>query len=458
MNNPLRGSLLAVALTTALPLSPALATNGYFTHGVGTHSKAMAGAGDAMPGMAIDVVNNPAAGILVRERLDVGLGLFSPSREYTVTESQLNGQFGAFSLGEGTVESDSDYFVIPYIAKNWHLSDDKAFTLAFYGRGGMNTDYNSGTATFDPDGPGPAPIGTFEGTYGAGDTGVNLSQAFLELNYSFTVGDWALGIAPIISYQMFEAKGMGAFAPYSRTFAASGGTEFPQNITDNGTDSSFGYGVKVGAIWNATDRLALHTTYQSEIQMDEFDDYSDLFAQEGGFDIPATVRAGASYKATDRFTVHFDVERTYYSDVGSVGNPLTDVVGCPTAGQGGLDIEACAGGERGFGFGWDDITVYQFGVEYRPTGDNGIVWRAGYNYGEQPIADENVLVNIAAPATVEQHFTMGLCFDLSNGDHLSFAVMHAPRKNVTGTNLFDPTQEIELSMSQWEFEVAYTFW
>lgn len=457
MNNTRRGSLLLAALT-ALPMSSALATNGYFTHGVGTHSKAMAGAGDAMPGMAIDVVNNPASGILVRERLDLGVGLFSPSREYSVTESQLNGQYGAFSLGAGTVESDSDYFLIPYIAKNWHLSEDRAFTVAFYGRGGMNTDYRGGTATFDPDGPGPAPITTFPGSFGAGNTGVDLAQAFLELNYSVKVGDWALGIAPIISYQMFEATGMSAFAPYTRTFAASGGTQFPENISDRGSDSSFGYGLKVGAIWNATDRVALHTAYQSEIRMDEFDKYSDLFAEQGGFDIPATVRAGISYKASDQVKLHFDVERTYYSDVGSVGNPLTGVGGCPTAGLGGTDIESCAGGDRGFGFGWDDITVYQFGLEYKLPGDRNMTWRAGYNYGEQPIAKENVLVNIAAPATVEQHFTMGLCFDLDNGDHLSFALMHAPRKSVTGPNLFDPTQQIELSMSQWEFEVAYTFW
>ena len=45
------------------------ATNGYFTHGVGTHNKAMAGAGDAAPTMAIDAANNPAAGVLLDRRI-----------------------------------------------------------------------------------------------------------------------------------------------------------------------------------------------------------------------------------------------------------------------------------------------------------------------------------------------------------------------------------------------------
>ena len=135
----LQRSLMAVAISAAMS-SSALATNGYFTHGIGTHSKAMAGAGDAMPTMAIDVANNPASGILVDDELNLGLAIFSPRREYSVTQSQLNGQFGAFSLGAGTVESDNDYFPIPYVAKNWHLSETSALTLSFYGRGGMNTE------------------------------------------------------------------------------------------------------------------------------------------------------------------------------------------------------------------------------------------------------------------------------------------------------------------------------
>ena len=79
------------------------ATNGYFTHGVGTNSKAMAGAGDAMPEMAIDVANNPASGILVEPSVDLGIAVFSPRRSYSASQSQLNGNFGAFSLDAGTI-------------------------------------------------------------------------------------------------------------------------------------------------------------------------------------------------------------------------------------------------------------------------------------------------------------------------------------------------------------------
>ena len=45
-------------------------------------------------------------------------------------------------------------------------NSDGVVGFTFYGRGGMNTDWQGGTATFDPDGPGPAQVGTFPGTYG----------------------------------------------------------------------------------------------------------------------------------------------------------------------------------------------------------------------------------------------------------------------------------------------------
>jgi hypothetical protein len=35
--------------------------------------------------------------------------------------------------------------------------------------------------------------------------------------------------------------------------------------------------------------------------------------------------------------------------------------------------------------------------------------------------------------------------------------MYAPENSVTGPSMFDPTQTIELTMSQLEFEVSYSF-
>jgi long-chain fatty acid transport protein len=43
------------------------------------------------------------------------------------------------------------------------------------------------------------------------------------------------------------------------------------------------------------------------------------------------------------------------------------------------------------------------------------------------------------------------------GGEWNFSFMYAPENSVTGPSFFDPTQNIELKMSQLEFEVSYRF-
>jgi len=189
--------------------------------------------------------------------------------------------------------------------------------------------------------------------------------------------------------------------------------------------------------------------------MSEFDDYSDLYAEGGGFDIPSAIRLGASLQATDDLKLHFDYESIAYSDVDSVGNPIANLFGCPTAGAGGTDLEACLGGARGAGFGWDDMDVYKFGVEYRYSDD--MIIRGGYSTTEQPIPTSQMLFNILAPGVMEQHFTVCLTRTMASGSELSVSFMYAPSKSVSGANTFDPTQTLELEMSQFELEIGYRF-
>ncbi|MEQ3695564.1 MAG: outer membrane protein transport protein [Pseudomonadales bacterium] len=448
---------LAATISLLAISAGANATNGYFTHGIGSHNKALAGAGLAQPSQAIDAASNPAAGALLDDQWNAGLALFSPRREYTASSSLANGNGGAFTLEPGTVKSESNWFAIPYLAKNWRLSEDSAVTFSLYGRGGMNTNYTDGSATFDPDGPGPAGVGTYPGTFGSGDTGVNLSQMFIEAAYSVQLDSLTLGLAPVVAIQRFEATGLSAFGPYTASFAASGGTVSPTNLTNNGSDYSYGYGAKAGVIWQATDALSLATSYQSKITMSEFDKYSDLFAEGGSFDIPASFKVGSSYAFSSQLSIHLDGERTFYSDVASVSNSSTLVFNCPTAGQGGTNVSNCAGGANGFGFGWSDVDAVKLGVTWQPEGMANTTFRGGYSHADQPISNEDVLLNILAPGVIEQHFTFGVSQQLANNQTLSVALMYAPESSVKGTSLFDPTQTIELTMSQFEIEVGFSW-
>jgi long-chain fatty acid transport protein len=443
-------SLLVLSFTQTVS-----ATNGYFTHGLGVKNKALAGAGTAMPTEAMATANNPAAAVMVGNRFEAGLSIFSPRRSYKSGTSLVNGNFGAFTIGPNNIDSDSNYFPIPYIAKVWPRGDNAAFSLNFHGRGGMNTDWGGGTASLDPDGPGPAPVMTLPGTFGAGRAGVNLSQAFLHATYAIKSGSWNLGISAIAAVQLFEAKGLATFAGFTESFAASGGTALPTNLTNNGNDTSTGLGFKIGAIYNATDRLNLGFAYQGKISMSEFDDYSDLFAQSGGFDIPASGRLSASYQSYPGVSIHFDYERTWFSDVDSVGNSIQNIFACPTAGAGGTSLPSCLGGNKGAGFGWDDVEVYKFGIEWAYSSTTML--RAGYSTARQPINKDQVLFNILAPAVIEQHITFGFTRQLGNDREFSVAFMYAPSNSVSGTNPFDPTQKLEVEMRQYEIEFGYQF-
>jgi long-chain fatty acid transport protein len=441
----------------AVVSSPANATNGYFTHGIGAKNKGMAGAGLAAPSGSIFFANNPAAAVFAVGQFDVGAALFSPLRSYSSTASLANGNGGAFTIGPNDIDSDRNYFVIPHVAYSWGLSDNSAIGLAFYGRGGMNSKWQGGTASFDPDGPGPAPVMTLPGTFGAGKAGVDLSQAFFDIGYAQKSSErFAWGASLVVAIQAFEAYGVGTFAGFTESFAASGGTVFPTSLSDNGHDFATGVGVKLGFQSTFANNVSLAASYQSEVGRSEFDDYADLFADDGGFDIPATAKVGITFHPKETLAISIDVEHIWYSDIGSVGNSISNIFTCPTVNPASTTLSGCLGGSNGAGFGWDDMTVYKVGAEWNTPGSDW-TWRAGFSHGTQPIANSEVLFNILAPAVIEDHIAAGFSKTTESGGEWVFSFMYALEGKVSGPNTFDPSQTLEIKMYQVEAELSYSW-
>ena len=449
-------TILGAFVALTLAAGSASATNGYYTTGTGTKSKAQAGAGSANPQEVMSLATNPANIAFVPESIDAGLSIFSPMRDYQTSSSLANGNGGAFTIGPNKIDSENEFFPIPFVGMNRALSDVDFLAAAFYARGGMNTKWEGGTASFDPDGPGPAPVMTFDGTYGGGTAGVDLMQAFLNLTYARKLSDqFSLGASAIFAIQRFEARGVSTFAPYTETFARSGGTVMPKNLSGNGHDMSYGYGASIGLQWNPTDMFGFAAAYTTKMSMGEFGDYADLFAEQGGFDMPATSTIGIAIKPNDQLALMFDWQEIWYSDVGAVGNPIQNLFDCPTAGAGGTDFEGCLGGNRGGGFGWEDMSVYKFGASYQL--DDTWTLRGGYSFTDQPIPTDQMTFNILAPAVMEDHFSVGFTKKQAGGNELNLSFMYAPEQTVKGPNNFDPTQTVEFSMHQFELEVSYSW-
>jgi long-chain fatty acid transport protein len=421
------------------------ATNGYFSHGYSIKSKGMAGAGVAAPMDAMVPASNPAGLTEVGNRLDLGLVLFSPHRDYTIGGTP-SGVLG--TLAPGKVESESEYFPIPNIGWSYQLNDDSAIGIAVYGNGGMNTDY-------DPVGG----FGTFGEPVGAltdGTTGVDLMQLFIAPTYARKVNEnHSFGVTPIVAVQFFEARGLNSFGTaFGCPPTVPSGfciSDDDTKLTNNGHETSFGFGGRIGYLGQINEQFSIGLAWQSKIYMDELDDYAGLFAEQGGFDIPMNWTAGIAFKPVDTLTIAFDVQQIYYSDIDSIANPMMPAAGLAAGG----DPNSQLGDDAGPGFGWDDMTIFKIGLQWDRTEQWS--YRFGYSYGEQPIDSTEVMFNILAPGVIEQHLTFGFTYTFANSSELDFSFMYALEEDVTGPNPFDPAQTIELAMDQWEVGIGYSW-
>jgi len=318
----------------------AFATNGYFGHGYSTAEKGLAGAGVAHSFDALASATNPAGLVSVGRRFDIGMALFSPQRQYTVSGMPSGGS-GTFPLAPGTYESDNSLFVIPHLAFNTMINPTTALGVAVYGNGGMNSSYSAASVNNGPGNP--------AGTFGGGTAGVNLEQLFVNLSLAKMVSErHAFGVSAIFAYQKFAAEGLGAFG-------AMGFSADPKNLTNNGDDNSTGFGLKIG--WQGEvvqDVLTMGAAYQTKMSMNPFDKYAGLFAEGGDFDIPATATLGLAWKTGESSTVVFDVQKIYYEDVSSISNSVENLFAVP-----GGAMENRLGGSNGAGFGWKNMTVFK---------------------------------------------------------------------------------------------------
>ena len=423
---------LSALVLLGLPAT-AWATNGYFSHGTSVAEKGLAGAGVAYSQDTLSASNNPAGMVWQGDRLDVGAALFAPMRSYTATGTPSG---AGFNIGDGnqSIDSENEAFIVPQYGQNWMLDSESSIGISLFGNGGMNTEYIGGFA-----------LNGQPGTFGGGTAGVDLSQLFLATTYARKISNSASwGVSGIVAYQRFEATGLS-------NFGAFGFSSDPDNLTNNGHDDSTGFGIRLGVQAEVSPGITLGAAYQPKIDMSEFDSYAGLFAEQGDFDIPSNFTLGLAWHISDKRVFLVDVQQINYSDVAAVSNPITPLTdGSCNMGAG----NGCLGASNGAGFGWEDMTIVKLGYEWK-SGDTW-TWRLGYSKTDQPIPESEVVFNILAPGVVEEHFTFGFTSQLNAKSAINFAVMYAPSNSVKGQNTFDPAQDVEIEMDQYELALSYS--
>ncbi len=394
----------AVAAALAMPVSAFATTAGYFQLGYSTIADGMAGASAALPQDAMIMATNPAGIAMVGNDLDIGVAGFWPFRGYS---SGTPGTAGCTTTGcgpmpnPGTYGSSTSFFLIPHIGYSQKLSHDNYFGLAMYGNGGMNTNYHYPAATA------AVPGGPFFG----GQTGVSLTQMFLQATYArrFLRHD-AVGLSVIYAYQRFSADGLGGFAGYSAS---------PQNLSNRGVATSDGVGVKAGIQLQLFPGLNFGMAFSPRMTMSKFSKYSGLFADQGRMDIPANGVVGLAFQPTNRQTIAFDFQRIFYGDVPAVGDSIAP-----------LFSGKLFGSTNGPGFGWQDIDVYKLGYQYQVT--RATTWRVGFAYNNQPIPSSQVLLNLIAPGVIQRHVTLGVTTRVAPHQNVSLAAMYGLPQAIYG--------------------------
>lgn len=347
----------------------------------------------------------------------MAISLFSPHRYF-----EGSGQPGF--TPSGRVESDSKLFFIPNMAWAQRVNSSlvDVIGVSMYANGGMNTDY---PAVINNGGFCPGFPGVF---CGGTPTGVNLQQAMLSVNFAKEVmPGFSIGVAPILMRQQFEAEGLAAFG-----------------VPGSVTDVAWGGGVKAGVEWSVMPNVRIGVAGTTPIWSQPFDKYSNLFAEQGDFDVPANIVAGVAIDVMPNLTFMADYKHIWYSEVDAIANPSRNAFIAPF------------GADNGPGFGWKDVDIVKFGLEWRAHERS--TFRVGYSYNTSPIESADVQLNILAPAVVQHHFSAGATYKLSDRIDIEVAGMYVPESSVSGVELIgNPNHNIEIGMEQFDITVGFKY-
>jgi long-chain fatty acid transport protein len=470
---------LAAVVAGLAAVSTTSATTGYFALGYSAKAMGLAGAVVSNPQDSASLAVNPAGITAIGERADVGLRFFMPKRE---AELETSAYGATFDVDD---KSRRNLFLIPNFGFNLQIGDNLWFGFNNYGNGGLNSTYDrniydetaaflgavsqgADPATF-PEGLGTNDLGL--PTQNVGTLGVDLQQGIFAPTLATKVRDkHSIGVSLLIGVQRFSARGLGNFQCFTQTgqsdpvgaasCQASGGafSATPSDsLTNNNSDWSYGAGGRIGWMGEVHPRLTLGASYSSKIWMSKFNDYDELFAEDGDLDIPANFTLGATFKATPDLKVSFDFQQIQYEGVNSISNSGPVFMAPPPPAPAGPypPCSSCLlGMDDGMGFGWEDINIYRIAAEY--AYDSQWIFRAGYSWNDQPIPDSEVLFNALAPATIEKHMTFGFTFAPDKQSEYNFAYMHAFEKEVNSSQTaFGIPGSIK--MHQDSFDVSYSY-
>jgi long-chain fatty acid transport protein len=419
--------------------TPALATNGYQLIAVGSYQKGMAGATTAAPYDAMSALTNPAGMALIGNRADFNMEMFNPNRTVDLS-----------SLGGDSTSGGSALYGVPAIG--WTAPafnrDNVYFGGGMYGTSGLGVDYD----IFDA------------GAFGEADIYTAIQFWKMAPTVSARVSDrLALGFALNADYQSVEINEVFRNIPPPSPVSTV-------SLSLNRSPGTFGLGATVGALYKLTKRINVGASYSSTQHFQDTEyrlpaGAIQNFPQANGvvtntangrFDLdlnfPQQWAVGVAAKVLDPWLISFDVKWINWAATHDSVKLKGDFTLNGTTPVGAAYLP----------FGWDNQWVFAVGTQYQLT--DALAVRAGFNHAKAPINEADVFNNLAFPAVVEDHLTLGATYRFGDHWEMSAAYKHAFENELTGKNDIpaafgggDSGAKISMDQNSFGLQMSYRF-
>ncbi|MEK7306104.1 MAG: outer membrane protein transport protein [Nitrospirota bacterium] len=403
---------LIIIIFLQLSLRIAYATNGLNLIGYGAESLGIGGADIAVSDDFSSMNINPAG--LSRIRLG---------------EAGLSISYLKPSLVHSGKSGEDEPILLPDFGTAYRLKDSPVtIGIGLFTQGGVSTDFKDI----------PTPFGNTDRT-----------SSFIR----------HVKITPSVAYQVSDRTSFGIAANISyldtalRLFPNTSNSFFSGFETDDRCSDSLGlgapgscawgvgYGARVGLLYAVNEVVSIGATYNSPIRFDLSDgditfNLSGLGnvtydAEIKGIEWPQEAGIGISVTPVKKLIVSFDI---VWINWNSALNTVTINATNPD------NQAALPNISLPLKFDWRDQYVFAIGIQYMPA--SSLTLRGGYNFGRNPVPTETLTP--LAPLIVEQHFTAGAEYALTEGVDLGLSIMYAPKnKEISSQNptLFGPGAE-----------------
>ncbi|HZY05693.1 MAG TPA: outer membrane protein transport protein [Anaeromyxobacteraceae bacterium] len=403
-------------MVAVLAATPAFATNGLRLTAFSPLNASLGGAGVAFGMDSSALVLNPATMADLGSRVDFGAAYFPTTIKYSATSNYIGSGvpalegLGALLVNQPNVTQTSDFPPVPIpnigviipLTKEWRLG------LGMAAVAGAGTDYAANLFS-----------STVQTTY---------------FNFRFPIG---------VSWQVMDMLSVGATLNGSWALMGySFGTSF--GFPPHPVASSFGVGATLGAKLKPLPILAIGAAWESPTWFQPFK-YNIGCANPGGAVPPGTfpqcgplgVPGGREELKMDLpWNASLGVEVELLDGMLLLLGDAQYIAWSTTLGpnQPSFVNSSATLTTQYFPFNanWEDQWVYKIGAQLKAT--DWLKIRAGFNYGKAPQDPDRAFENIAFPAFVESHVTVGLGLQLSSAVTLNLASVIGLENTISGTS------------------------